>query len=410
MTLRLYYTDSYLTKFDATVLAVEPHGERLAVVLDRTAFYPTSGGQPHDTGTLGGLPVTDVIEDDEDRVLHVVSGPITGVVTGGIDWPRRFDHMQQHTGQHILSQAFLQALRAQTLAVHLGAELSTLDLDLADLSASAAAQVEDLANRIVFEDRPVQIREVDESELPGLGLRRPAKKRGRIRVVDVEGFDRSACGGTHVRRTGEIGTVKLRRWERFKGGVRVEFLCGWRALRDSRWKNALVGDLAAKVSVKDQEVAQAIERLAAQVRERDRTLAGLRDQLIELEAQRRLGDLSGTPRIVADVLTGWSAEMASALAGGLATAALTIAAFGTSDGRVVFARSPDLQLDVARVLPRAVEPLGGRGGGRPTFAPGAVLPGEVGEAVAALPAQVHRALNVKPWSPPSSRSPQSPQS
>ena len=371
MTLRLYYTDSYLTKFDATVLAVEPDGERLAVVLDRTAFYPTSGGQPHDTGTLGGLPVTDVIEDDEDRVLHVVSGPITGAVTGRIDWPRRFDHMQQHTGQHILSQAFLQALRAQTLAVHLGAELSTLDLDLADLSASAAAQVEDLANRIVFEDRPVQIREVDESELPGLGLRRPAKKRGRIRVVDVQEFDRSACGGTHVRRTGEIGTVKLRRWERFKGGIRVEFLCGWRALHDTRWKNALVGDLAAKFTVKDKEVPEAMERLAAQVRERDRTVAGLRDQLIELEAQRRLGNLPGTPRIVADVLTGWSAEMTSALAGRLATAASTIAAFGTSDGRVVIARSPDLELDVAGVLRRAVEPLGGRGGGRPGFAQGA---------------------------------------
>src|SRR3989441_461122 len=299
MTLRLYYTDSYLTKFDATVLAVEPHGDRLAVILDRSAFYPTSGGQPHDTGTLGGLPVTEVIEDDEDRVLHVVSGPITGIVTGG------------------------------------------------------------------------------------------------IRVVDVEEFDRSACGGTHVRRTGEIGTVKLRRWERFKGGVRVEFLCGWRALRDSRWKNALVGDLAAKLSVKDQEVAQAIERLAAQVRERDRTLAGLRDQLIELEAQRRLGDLPGTPRIVADVLTGWSAEMTSALAGRLAAAGSTIAAFGTSDGRVFIARSPDLELDVAGVLRRAVEPLGGRGGGRPTFAQGAVLPEKVGEAVTALRAEVHRVLDVK---------------
>src|SRR2546427_133242 len=298
MTLRLYYTDSYLTEFDATVIAVEPHGERLAVILDRSAFYPTSGGQPHDTGTLGGLPVTEVIEDDE-------------------------------------------------------------------------------------------------SELPGLGLRRPARKRGRIRVVDVEEFDRSACGGTHVRRTGEIGTVKLRRWERFKGGVRVEFLCGWRALRDSRWKNALVGDLAAKFTVKDQEVAQAIGRLAAQVRERDRTLAELRDQLIELEAQRRLGDLPRTARMVADVLTGWSAEMTSALAGRLATAASTIAAFGTSDGRVVIARSPDLELDVVDVLRRAVEPLGGRGGGGPACAPGAAMPEKVGEAVTALPAQVHRALGVK---------------
>src|SRR5438445_9885979 len=384
MTLRLYYTDSYLKKFDATVVAVEPHGDRLPVILDRSAFYPTSGGQPHDTGTLGGLPVTEVIEDDEDRVLHVVSGPITGVVTGSIDWPRRFDHMQQHTGQHLLSQAFLQALGAQTRAVHLGAELSTLDLDLADLPALSAGQVEDLANRIVFEDRPVQIREVDESELPGLGLRRPAKKRGRIRVVDVEEFDRSACGGTHVRRTGEIGTVKLRRWERFNGGVRVEFLCGWRALRDSRWKNALVRDLAVTLTVKDQEVAEAVERLMGQLRERDRTLAGLRDQLVELEAQRRLENLPSTPRIVTEVLPGWSAEMTSALAGRLAAAGSTIAALATSDGRVIVARSSDLDLDAAALLRRALEPLGGRGGGRPAFAQGAVSPDKVREALTSI--------------------------
>src|SRR5881628_3126771 len=395
MTLRLYYTDSYLTEFDATVLAVEPHGERLAVILDRSAFYPTSGGQPHDTGTLGGLSVTEVIEDDDDRVLHMVSGPITGVVTGGIDWPRRFDHMQQHTGQHILSQAFLQATQAQTRAVHLGAELSTLDLDLAELPALSAGQVEDLTNRIVFEDRPVQIREVDESELPGLGLRRPAKKRGRIRVVDVEEFDRSACGGTHVRRTGEIGAVRLRRWERFKGGVRVEFLCGWRALRDSRWKNALVRELAVKLTVKDQEVAEAVERLMGQLRERDRTLAGLRDQLVELEAQRRLENLPSTPRIVTEVLPGWSAEMTSALAGRLAAAGSTIAALATSEGRVIVARSSDLDLDAAALLRRALEPLGGRGGGRPAFAQGAVPPEQVHDALASLRAEVHRLLGVK---------------
>src|SRR3989442_3422144 len=333
MTLRLYYTDSYLTEFEATVLAVEPHGERLAVILDRSAFYPTSGGQPHDTGTLGGLPVTEVIEDDDDRVLHVVSGPITGVVTGSIDWPRRFDHMQQHTGQHILSQAFLQALEAQTRAVHLGAEISTLDLDLADLPGAAAGQVVDLGNPIVIQDLPRQVRDVDESELPSLGLRRPAKKRGRIRVVDVEEFDRSACGGTHVRRTGEVGTVKLRRWERFKGGVRVEFLCGWRALRDSRWKNALVRDLAVKLTVKDQEVAEAVERLMGQLRERDRTLAGVRDQLVELEAQRRLENLPGTPRIVTQMLPGWSAEITSALAGPGLAARSTLAPLPPSDRR-----------------------------------------------------------------------------
>src|SRR2546427_324051 len=195
--------------------------------LDQTACYPGGGGQPPDHGRLGAASVSDAREE-EGRVWHRTEGALVpgALVKGSLDWGRRFDHMQQHTGQHILSQAFIEALGAQTRAVHLGAELSTLDLDLAELPALSAGQVEDLTNRIVFEDRPVQIREVDESELPGLGLRRPAKKRGPIRVVDVAEFGPSACGGTHVRRTGEIGTVKLRRWERFKGGGRVEFLCG----------------------------------------------------------------------------------------------------------------------------------------------------------------------------------------
>lgn len=396
MTSRLYYADSYLTEFEATVLAAAPRGDRTAVTLNRTAFYPTSGGQPHDTGTLNGIPVIEVIEDDEDRVVHLVAGPVAGTVAGRIDWPRRFDHMQQHTGQHILSQAFLQVLSAQTTAVHLGSDLSTLDLAITDLSSDRAAQVEDLANRVIFEDRPITIREVDESELPSLGLRRPAKKRGQVRVVDIDGFDRSACGGTHVRRCGEIGCIKLRRWERAKGGVRVEFLCGWRALRDYRRKNALVLALAAKFSVKDPDVGEAVERLAVQGRERDRALTGLQNRLIDLEAQQRLASLHGSPRIVAEVMEWWTPEMASQLAARLADDASTVAVLGTGEGRVVIARSADLDLDAAALLRRVVEPLGGRGGGRPAFAQGAVPASCVADAVQAVRAELVTALGSTP--------------
>ncbi len=383
MTQRLYHTDSYLREFDATVIDAHPRDAHVGVVLDRTAFYPTSGGQPHDTGTLNNLPVIDVFEDEDDRIVHVVAERLQGRVRGTVDWLRRFDHMQQHTGQHILSQACVRALDAQTRAVHLGDEVSTLDLDRPELSSEAIAAVEDLANQIVFEDRPVLVREVEEADLVGLQLRRPPKKHGRIRVVEVEDFDRSACGGTHVRRTGEVGPIKIRRWERFKGGTRVEFFCGWRALRDYRWKNALTLELASQLTVKDAEVLGAVSRLAGQLRDRDRLLADVQDRLIDLEARQRLAQTPGPPHLVAEVVSEWTTAMVTALAGRLAKTAATVAVLGTAEGNLVIARSADLDLDAAALLTQVVTPHGGRGGGRPAYAQGSVPPSHITEAVEA---------------------------
>ena len=383
MTQRLYYADSYLREFDATVLDSHPRNGQIGVVLDRTAFYPTSGGQPHDTGTLNNLPVIDVLEDEADRIVHVVADRLQGTVRGTVDWLRRFDHMQQHSGQHILSQAWVRALGAQTRAVHLGGEVSTLDLDRPELSAEAVASAEDLANQIVFEDRPVLVREVDEADLVSLELRRPAKKHGRIRVVEVEDFDRSACGGTHVRRTGEVGPIKIRRWERFKGGIRVEFYCGWRALRDYRWKNALTLELASQLTVKDAEVLGAVSRLAGQLRDRDRVLADVQDRLVDLEARQRLAQTPGPLHVVAAVVPEWTTAMVTALAGRLAKAESTVAVLGTSEGHLVIARSADLDLDAATLLTQIVQQHGGRGGGRPAYAQGSVPTPRITEAVEA---------------------------
>ena len=383
MTQRLYYADSYLREFDAAVIDAHPRDAHVGVVLDRTAFYPTSGGQPHDAGTLNNLAVIDVLEDEEDRIVHVVAERLQGTVTGTLDWSRRFDHMQQHTGQHILSQACVRALGAQTRAVHLGGEVSTLDLDRPELSLEAVASAEDLANQIVFEDRPVLVREVEEADLVSLQLRRPPKKHGRIRVVEVEDFDRSACGGTHVRRTGEVGPIKIRRWERFKGGIRVEFYCGWRALRDYRWKNALTLELASQLTVKDAEVLGAVSRLAGQLRDRDRMLADVQDRLIDLEARQRLAQAPGPPHLVAAVVPEWTTAMVTALAGRLATADTTVAVLGTSEGHLVIARSADLDLDAAALLTHVVQQHGGRGGGRPAYAQGSVPAPRITEAVEA---------------------------
>jgi alanyl-tRNA synthetase len=391
MTERLYYTDSYLTSFYADVVDLRSAGGSLSVVLSRTAFYPTSGGQPHDTGTLGGAQVVDVVEEDG-SVVHLITQTVEGRVHGTIDWPRRFDHMQQHTGQHILSQAALRALGAPTRAVHFGTEAATLDLDRADLAGAETEALEDLANGIVFENRPVHVREVDESELPALGLRRPPKKEGRIRIVEVEDFDRSACGGTHVRRTGEVGGIKIRRWERHRGGVRLEFLCGWRALRDSRRTHALVAGLAASLTVSEGEVPDAVARMSARSKDLERTIIDLQDRLVAREAADLLAAAGGVPKVVAAVLPR-DADEAALLAGKIIASPSCVAILGAADGRLVVARSADLTFDAGAILRQAVSGYGGRGGGRPAFAQGAVPAAVVAQAVEAARAAVRQLLN-----------------
>ena len=220
MTNRLYYTDPYLQAFDATVTAVDRVGDRTVVALDRTAFYPTSGGQPYDTGTLGALRVVDVFDRDDGSIAHVVEGipPQPGQqVRGEIDWRRRFDHMQQHTGQHVLSAAFEHLFRVRTVSFHLGADVSTIDL-ARETTAAEIDAAEREANRVVWEDRPVTIRFASAEEAASLPLRKEPKREGTLRLIDVERFDLSACGGTHVARTGAIGIIAVAAWERFKGG------------------------------------------------------------------------------------------------------------------------------------------------------------------------------------------------
>lgn len=379
MTERLYYADSYLKEFDAEVVGTRTRGSHFGVVLDRTAFYPTSGGQPYDLGTLNGVSVIDV-EDEGEDIVHVLSAPVAGAVRGVVDWSRRFDHMQQHSGQHVLSQAFLQVTGAPTRAVHFGVEGATLDLELADLTAQAGEQVEDLANSVVVEDRAVRVYEVDEPALMELGLRRPPHRGGRIRVVDIEGFDRSACGGTHVRRTGEIGPIQIRRWERAKGGIRTEFLCGWRAVRDYRRKTALLREMGKQLSVGEREMGDAVRRLTDEVAASQRAIAALRGQALTAEAQARVR-AAGRGQVIAEIVAGRSAAEIADLAGRTVGAGAAVVLLGTPEGKVVFARSPEASADMHALLRRVSAVVGGGGGGRPEFAQGAVPPSRVVEAI-----------------------------
>ena len=245
MTKRLYYADSYLKEFSGTVLECRQIDTKPAVVLDRTAFYPETGGQPHDTGMLNDAHVLKVLEDESGAILHVLDREIpAGAVSGIIDWARRFDHMQQHTGQHILSQAFIAVAQAQTLSFHMGAETSTIDIDLAQPSPAQMEEAQTLATNVVFQNRAVHILATDRDSLSSLGVRKESQREGEIRVIDVEEFDRSPCGGTHVRSTGEIGAIFVSNFERYKGGTRVEFAAGGRVLKLLQKDHALLRHLA----------------------------------------------------------------------------------------------------------------------------------------------------------------------
>ena len=216
-----------LLEFTAEVVAQDVTQRGTAVSLDRTAFYPTSGGQPYDIGTINDVPVIDVWEDDHGEVWHLLEHPLSDkVVIGRIDQERRLDHIQQHTGQHLLSAGFFNLCQANTIGFHLGAELSTIDLDVPELSWETAYQVEAEVNAVVWENRPVTISYVTDDKIDQVPLRKPAKVKGNIRVIWVEDYDASACGGTHARNTGEVGLVKITGIEHYKGGVRISFLCG----------------------------------------------------------------------------------------------------------------------------------------------------------------------------------------
>ncbi len=388
---RLYYTDAYRRAFSARVVRiVPPRGDRPGgAVLDRTAFYPTSGGQPHDTGVLAGRPVVDVV-DAGGEIVHVLGGaaptggPVAGAaVEGAIDWDRRFDHMQQHTAQHVLSAVFLRELGAETTSVHLG-ETSTLDLAITDLSPEDARRVEDAATRIVFENRPVTVSFVDTAAAAALGLRRLPRRAGpgrpgpgTLRVVEVADCDRSACGGTHVRSTAEIGLVLLRRWERTRGRVRVEFLAGWRAVRDYRWKHAFTSAWSARLSVGDRELADALDRLVRDAQQRERQLAEARRRLVGYEAAERLAGAAGAPKVVRVELRHRGVEEVRLLLREMTSRERCIVLAGLPDaGRLCFARSAGDGPEMSAVLGRACRAVGGRGGGTAEFAEGVVPAGD----------------------------------
>ncbi len=384
MTHRLYYTDSYLRDFAAAVVDRAEDGRR--VYLDRTAFYPTSGGQPHDTGRLGGIAVLDVI-DEESRIAHLLAEPLAGdQARGEVDWLRRFDHMQQHTGQHLLS-AVLHELGHATVGVHFGQDASTLDLDTGALDHARLIEAEARANAVVTENREVSVsfEEAGRAE----GLRKTSVREGTLRIVSIRELDRSACGGTHVRATGEIGPILITRLERVKKNVRLEFLCGGRAVRRARSDLDLLARVAGQLSAAPDELPALLESQRAELK----ASAAERRELEESLAALRARDIYGaTPPDGAGIRT----VLVHEPRGGIerlrplaqAVTALPRALFVGWIGdppALIVAASGDSELDAGRLLKSAVEQVGGRGGGNPRMAQGtAPSAAAVEEAIAAI--------------------------
>jgi len=367
-TVRLYFDDPYKVEFEAQVRDRRRLGEQAAIVLDQTAFYPESGGQPADRGTLNGIPVVDVVED-AGEIMHVLAASLEAEkVKGEIDWARRFDHMQQHAGQHILSQGFFELFRGETRSFHLGESLSTLEIGLKELSSEELAKVEARANAVVFEDRPIRSRFIDEADIDEIPLRRPPQKKGRVRVIEVENFDYSACGGTHPRKAGEIGLIKILKYDKIRGNLRFEFVCGGRALRDYGIKDRGLRDIARKFTVSEEEAAGAVDRALSDIKALRRKNKKLSDSLAGYEAE---GFIRGeTGPVILRIFSDKTPDELRALALNIVKSSEKLILFGSETAKrkyIVFARPESVDVDLRELVPVAAPLFQGRGGGGPSL-------------------------------------------
>jgi alanyl-tRNA synthetase len=368
---RLYYEDCYLTSFPARIIDLADGGRR--VYLESTAFYPASGGQPHDTGVLGGQTVIDVV-DEGDRIAHLLDTPLeAAAVEGRIDWVRRYDHMQQHTGQHLLSAVFVELFAAHTLSFHMGPEVSSVELSLKELTDSQIDEVEHRVNTIVWQARPVNI--LFEAAESVQGLRKASGRTGNLRIIEISGVDRSACGGTHVRSTAELGPIQVLRWERVRGNVRAEFVCGGRALRHAKQERRILSELSKIASTATDKLPEYVSGLKDRLSETEKTQQRLTSELARREGEQIYRDTvpasDGVRRWTLQVQTIDEAARAKAQAFAKLPKALALVS-GIDPAGVLVACSPDSGVNAGSLLKEALARAGGRGGGSATLAQGAL--------------------------------------
>jgi alanyl-tRNA synthetase len=375
---RSYYTDSYTAEFSALVTEIYQDEQGSYVTLDKTYFYPTSGGQPFDTGTINDIPVTNIsVREQDGAIVHTLKGlPETKEISAVINWERRFDHMQQHTGQHILSQAFIQLAGAQTVGFHLSEDTVTIDLDQETIEQSLIDEAEDLANEIVWQNRPVVVRWTTREGAETLQLRKiPQNGQEKLRLIDILDFDLTACGGTHVARTGEVGLIKIRKTESRNKKTRIHFSCGRRALVHYRSLNTVVNELTSQLTTGTADLSASVTKLQENEKESRRALKSLQDQLEEREAQELLqtGQKIGENTLIVHLFTGEYNDQLRGIAGHLTREKGIIALLGSVGERthLLFTRSADASGMMKELLQITIKALGaGSGGGNAGFAQG----------------------------------------
>ena len=390
MSKRLYYGDSFLRDFETRLVSCEPSqadGAKEAspawwITLEETAFYPTSGGQPHDTGCLGEARVVEVFEREDGRIVHVTDRALAiGPVRGSIDWDRRFDHMQQHSGSHVLTAAFLALYQIPPVSFHLGKTVSTLDVAASSIATEQLENIERFVNEIISADRPVQVHYGTGADLATLGVRKESEREGILRAVEIQGVDVQACGGTHVCRTGQIGMILVRRVKKVRENWRVEFVCGERARRVARCDFALLEDLSQRLTCSPDTIHAGITRILnernAASRMGQRYLAesaALQANL--LLAKERAEQPVNPPRAVTGVLADADMEYLRTVAKNIVTEPGIVALLGSeSNGNIVMAKSEGVSGDMTELLRDSVAAYGGKGGGSKDFAQGSVPEG-----------------------------------
>lgn len=382
---KLFYQDPYIKSFTAKVVTQEKDRDGNAyIVLEQTAFYPTGGGQPHDIGTIDNIKVLNV-EEVDGEVRHYLETELENVnttVQGVIDWERRFDHMQQHAGQHILSAAFENLLGYKTIGFHLGIETLTIDLETDDLLESEALKVEELANQIILENRPIETKWVTEEELVNYDLRKETKVKEDIRLVIIPNFDYNGCGGTHPKATGEVQAINILDWERQKKKIRVQFVCGNRVRKQLSQKHNVLTELTKLLNAPEKDMQQAAIRLLENGKNAEKELEQTKETLLEYEAKSLL-DKSKDKKIVCKVFQSRTIQELQKLARIIINEDQEVIALMVSENenrlQVVCASGPAVSISMKRIMSNALSLINGKGGGNDSFAQGggeALISGE----------------------------------
>jgi alanyl-tRNA synthetase len=374
---RLYYEEPYLQEFKGKITEKIKIDGKPALILDNTCFYPTSGGQPNDLGYIQGVLIVDVIEDNE-KIIHVLTEGIEeecgDTVIGRIDWKRRFDHMQQHSGQHILSATFEKLWNADTVSFNLGDKNCTLDIMKDNITSEEVKKAEILSNNIVLENKPIKVYFVNQERTNELNLRKIPPKKGDIRIVEIKDFDICACCGTHCGTTGEVGLIKILKWEKRGEKIRLEFICGWRSWEDYYWKNEVIKNISNKLTIKDSELGEAIDRMLEDRKEIGKELKEYKEKLQEYEAKRLINESSlrdSRIKIINKVFEEDNFQEVRELVQkiiNLDESVVVLFGVKSEEAKMLFACSRALKYDMNRLIREAGKFIEGRGGGAPNFA------------------------------------------